>query len=75
MILIFKMTSKDFKEWRLKAELTQEDIGYLLGCHLVTISKMERGLINCPDIEYELDKLLQRAKIAKKILDRVGSDN
>lgn len=65
------MTKEDFKKWRLKAKLTQEEIGYLLGIHLVTISKMERGLTDCPDIEYEIEKLIHRAKMAKKILPRV----
>lgn len=66
----FRWTKEEFKIWRVAHNLTQEELGYLIGVHSITISKMERGILICPDIEFGIEKLLRRAEMAKKILNR-----
>lgn len=70
--LPFFWTKEEFKKWRVENKLTQEELGYLIGVHSITISKMERGILSCPDIKFGLERLLRRAEMAKKIFERAN---
>lgn len=66
---LIAMNKEKFKAWRLKKNISQEKLAYILGTSQQTIGKIEKGIIKCFSIEDELNTLIHRSKIAKKLLE------
>ncbi len=66
---------KEFAEWRLSVDLSQRGLAIILGVHEMTVSKMERGILNIEDHpRMMMLDLLIRARKAREVLKREGTE-